>query len=338
MSLSGFEHRSGVHCGSTALASALRHQGLDLPEPLVFGLGAGLGFSLHDGDTGLTPPQAGRLVIGRSGTFEQDLADALGFELETHLFASGEEAVAQARALSDAGRCVLAYTDLFHLGYLGARGHWFGHLVCLAGFERRGDGEVALVSDNERPGLEEVPVAQLAQALGLAAPVRAGGDAALLTLRGVRPRAELDLARAARRAIGLQAMRMTEDAEASGVIGLSTFPDEVRSWEARADWRRCVRLAGQAMELRGCGGGFFRRLWARGLEETVRLGEPRAAALSPLAEASAAAFTTLALELERAHARETPRLAEAAELARRCVQAERALWDEAARLAEELEG
>ncbi len=32
MVLAGFQHRPGVHCGSTALADALRARGLDLSE------------------------------------------------------------------------------------------------------------------------------------------------------------------------------------------------------------------------------------------------------------------------------------------------------------------
>ena len=48
MLLSGFVHRQGVHCGSTALADVLRHRGLDLTEAMAFGLGAGLGFYYLD--------------------------------------------------------------------------------------------------------------------------------------------------------------------------------------------------------------------------------------------------------------------------------------------------
>ena len=180
--------------------------------------------------------------------------------------------------------------------------------------------------------LETVPLASFAPALGGAAPVRYSDDVTLLTLGSVRPLPAHALHRLAGHAIGLQAMRMSEEStETSGVIGLSTFAEEVRSWESRADWKRCLRLAGQAIELRGCGGGFFRRLYAEFLEEAVRLGEASAAPLVPLALASADAFTQLARELERAYQLETPRLAEAQERARRCVEAERALWAEATR-------
>lgn len=332
MPLAPFVHRPGIHCGSAAFRAALALQGQELPEALVFGLGAGLGFSVHEGDATLVPPQPGRLLSGRSGSFEQDLAESLGFELEMHVHASAAAALGQARELLEDGQCVLAYTDLLHLPYLDAHAHWFGHLVLLTGREEGAAGAAYLVSDNERPGLERLPEAQLALALGGASPVRFGDDVTLLVVGGVKPHTPRSLRRLAVRAIELQAMRMSEDTEASGVIGLSHFDEEVRSWQDRADWKRCVRQAGQALELRGCGGGFFRRLWAQFLAEAVRLGEPRAVELVPFALASADAFTALALELERAWLPETPHLAEAARLAQRCTAAEQALWARAREL------
>ena len=53
MRIPSYPHRKAVHCGSGTLASALAHRGLSLSEPMVFGLGAGLGFALHEGE----PPQ-----------------------------------------------------------------------------------------------------------------------------------------------------------------------------------------------------------------------------------------------------------------------------------------
>src|SRR4030067_1100105 len=44
--MSDFEHRHAAHCESGTVASLLRHQGLDLSEPMVFGIGGGL-FFLH---------------------------------------------------------------------------------------------------------------------------------------------------------------------------------------------------------------------------------------------------------------------------------------------------
>jgi len=44
--MSDFEHRHAGHCESGTVAALLRHRGLDLSEPMVFGIGGGL-FFLH---------------------------------------------------------------------------------------------------------------------------------------------------------------------------------------------------------------------------------------------------------------------------------------------------
>nr|WP_257789882.1 BtrH N-terminal domain-containing protein [Streptomyces sp. 3211] len=41
--------RGTQHCETTALGVLLRHQGLDLSEPTLFGLGSGLSFIYWDG-------------------------------------------------------------------------------------------------------------------------------------------------------------------------------------------------------------------------------------------------------------------------------------------------
>jgi hypothetical protein len=40
--------RGTQHCETTALGVLLRHQGLDLSEPMLFGLGSGLSFIYWD--------------------------------------------------------------------------------------------------------------------------------------------------------------------------------------------------------------------------------------------------------------------------------------------------
>jgi len=182
-------HRKGLHCGSTALGDALRAKGLDLPEELIFGLGAGLGFSLHQGDTSLAPPQARGFFVGRSASFERDLCQPLGAELREERFAGAEEAWLRIEELLAAGELPLVYT---------------------------------------------VP-----------------------------------------------------------------------------DWPRIARLSAQVIEVRGTGGGFFRRMYARFLEAA-------APALAPLCERAAGAWTSFAANLDARHAA--------------CVQAETALWSRAIEL------
>ena len=61
--IEGYENRTGEHCGSIAMRNLLHHYcRLDLSEPLIFGLGAGVDLLLiegHDFDPAV-------LVFGRS--------------------------------------------------------------------------------------------------------------------------------------------------------------------------------------------------------------------------------------------------------------------------------
>ena len=135
-------HRKGLHCGSTAMGDALRRLGLDLPEETIFALGAGLGFSLHNGDVALSPPQASRFLVGRSASFESDLCRSTGATLHPEHFADANAAWERIEELLRRGELPLVYVDLFELPYMGAHGHWFGHLIAVASPQ-------ALVWDNE---------------------------------------------------------------------------------------------------------------------------------------------------------------------------------------------
>src|SRR5258708_300533 len=171
-----------------------RSHGFPHPKALHSGLGAGLGFSLHGGDTTLTPPQAGRFFVGRSATFERNLCAAVGAHLEVEEWDDPDEALRAARGHLARERPVLLFTDLFHLLYLGARGHWYGHLIALVGFEDAGlaGDAVALIADNEFADLQRCPVKALRSALCGPQPVRAGRPV-LATAGLLRPRSTAEL-------------------------------------------------------------------------------------------------------------------------------------------------
>ena len=304
MRIASYPHRKAVHCGSGTLATALAHRGLALSEATVFGLGAGLGFALHEGEP---PHQASRFFVGRSPSFEQDLCDSLGVELEAEQYDKPAAAWSRCCELVAQGKPALVYTDLFELPYMGARNHWYGHLVAVIGHER----EEAIVADNERPEPVRVPIGALQRALGGPAPVPMDGIS-VLSLGDVDPAAP----KRAREAVLLQAVRLTEEAAPrTGVPGLRALTDELPSWKELPDADRCFRLAAQVIEQRGTGGGLFRRMYAQFLEEA---GLPE---LARLCVRSADTYSALAREL-------TP------ERARDCADAEEALWKRALELVE----
>jgi hypothetical protein len=119
-----------------------------------------------------------------------------------------------------------------------------------------------------------------------------------------RPR---PLAEAIPEALRRQAREALLDVDGvAGVSAMERFADELPGWPARAageeDRAWCFRYAYQVIERRGTGGGLFRGLYARFLEEAeaavpglVRLGlAPRMRALAAGWSRLAAAFRELA--------------------------------------------
>src|SRR5919201_6196725 len=228
MRIASYPHRKAVYCGSGTMLAALAHRGLTLSEPMVFGLGAGLGFALHEGEP---PQQASRFFVGRSPSFEQDLCALLGAELVNELYDKPAAAWMRCCELVAQGKPALVYTDLFELPYMGARNHWYGHLVAVIGHE----GDEAIVSDNERDEPVRVSIPALLRALGGPAPVPVDGIS-VLSLGEVNPGAP----KRTREAVLLQAVRLTEEAAPrTGVPGLRALAEELPSWREQPDATRC---------------------------------------------------------------------------------------------------
>lgn len=265
--LAGFRHRPGVHCGSTALADALRARGLDLSEPMVFGLGAGLGFYYLSGPS-LSPTH---LIQGRQWPLETTACDVLGAPVRERT----EDDPARAwQAVTEAlsrGLAPILSTDIRFLPYYRTRTPFNGHRVALAGHdEARG---VALVADTEREGLVEVPLADLERAR--ASDGQPLGYTGRLWLEVDAPPRPRPMREAISDAVRRQAKHMLLESNGwAGVEGLDRFAGELPGWPERSagedDRAWCLRFAYQSIERRGTGGGNFRLLYARFLEEAGR--------------------------------------------------------------------
>ena len=92
-----------------------------------------------------------------------------------------------------------------------------------------------------------------------------------------------------------------EFGEFSGLGAVRRLAEEAGSWpEVAEDWQWCARFGYQVIERRGTGGGAFRLMYSRFLEEA---GRPEA----PLAAEAAARWTELADGLPRRQRERGPR-------------------------------
>ena len=286
-----YEHKPGHHCGSTALRNLLAFHGVEISEEMAFGLGAGACF-YYVTIEGTSPSH---WFNGRTARLEESFAELTGAALRLRTFESGNGAWEAARAEVDAGNPVLLLTDLYHLDHYGKSAHFPGHAVVLAGY----DEEVAHLSDTAFEELQTTRLESLDRARHSDHPAyplaghmfTVAGEVNPEQLRKAVPAA---IERAAR------AMLEPEFRDFSGLDAVRRLAAEAGSWpEVAEDWQWCARFGYQVIERRGTGGGAFRLMYSRFLEEA---GRPEA----PLAADAAAAWTELARAFQAASERDDP--------------------------------
>jgi hypothetical protein len=310
----GYRHEPGKHCGSTALRNLLAFHGLECSEELAFGLGAGPCFYYVVLD-GQSPS---RFTNGRVARLEEQFVELTGAPLQLDTSEDPEASWAAARAVVDSGRPAILLTDLYHLDHYGRSAHFPGHAVVLAGY----DAEHAYLSDT---AFEELQTTRLDN-LALARHEKHPAYPLAGHLFHVPDGAELaDLTQAAPRAVERAARAMLEPelGEFQGIPALRRFAAEVGDWpQAAEDWQWCARFTYQVIERRGTGGGNFRRMYARFLDE-VGYGE------AVLAAEAAERWTALAGALLAASESDAPEpglWSDVSGEAARALEAEERLW------------
>jgi len=309
----GYAHRPGNHCGSTALRNLLAHYGVELTEEMTLGLGAGVCFYY----VALDGQSPSRFTNGRVGKLEEQFLELTGLPLRLETFDGPEESWEAARAAVEEGRPVLLLTDLYYLDHYGSSAHFPGHAVVLAGY----DDQYAYLSDTAFAELQRTKLVNLAKArhgdhpiFPLAGQMVDVGDAELFDPRDAAPQA-----------IARNAKQMIEPplGDYEGLPALRRFAAELAEWPDQIeDWQWCARFLYQVIERRGTGGGNFRLMYSRFLEEAGR-GE------AALCGTAAEQWTALARTMLEASEKDEPDRAlwaRAGEQARRILETEERLW------------
>ncbi|MGZ5308611.1 MAG: BtrH N-terminal domain-containing protein [Solirubrobacterales bacterium] len=285
--LDGYRHHPGNHCGSTALRNLVGFHGVEISEEMAFGLGAGACFFYIV----LEEQSPSRFTNGRTARLEENFVELTGAPLVLRTDEDPEGAWTMAREAVDSGRPVILITDLYYLDHYGKSAHFPGHAVVLAGY----DDEVAYLSDTGFDELQTTKLENLAKARSEGNPVfplaghmfelPEGEELSGSALRAAIPRA---VERAAKE------MLEPSMGEHQGVPALKRLAAEVEDWPEQAeDWQWCARFLYQVIERRGTGGGNFRVMYSRFLEQAgyseASLAAEASARWTALAEAAHAA-------------------------------------------------
>ncbi len=319
------EHRQYAHCESGVVTALLARQGVEISEPMVFGIAGGLTFVYLPflKITGM-PLVSYRMF---PGAIINGAARGLGVRFEKRRYADRARALAELRALVDAGECVGLQTSVYWLPYFPPemRFQFNAHNLLVTGRE----GDEFLVSDpvfehSVRVRQEDLQNARFAR--GSLAPKG-------FLYRVVRVDPAADRAEAIKSALR-KTVRMMLHAPLPfiGVKGIDFLARRIEGLAA-GDPRHARLLLGHIVRMQeeiGTGGGGFRFMYAAFLQEAGRL-----LSSAPLAEASEMMteagdqWRRFALACARICKGKTERIAagEAAALLRQCAAQERLVYE-----------
>ncbi|MET9607317.1 BtrH N-terminal domain-containing protein [Streptomyces sp. NPDC006512] len=259
----GIDARGTQHCETTVLGVLLRHQGLDLSEPMLFGLGSGLSFIYWDSKNMGFP-----FLGGRVKPFEltRNLTTRIGLELQVQETTSPRKAWDRVAAAVDAGHPVGLQLDSYYLDYFGSKVHFGGHVVAMYGYDEHA---AYLVDTDPQGGAVSTSLTSLAQARAARGPMTARHRSFTVTApRGLpTPHGQL-----------VPAITACADAFLHPPIanvghrGIAKAAKLVPAWLQRTDDpQRDLPQAALLMEKAGTGGALFRNLYRDFLAECADL-------------------------------------------------------------------
>ncbi|WP_063023463.1 BtrH N-terminal domain-containing protein [Nocardia niwae] len=254
--------RGAQHCETTTLGVLLRHQGIHLSEPMLFGLGSGLSFVYWDSKSMGFPFLGGRV---KPFDLTRNLAARLGLELSVQETTSPRRAWENVVGPVDAGHPVGLQLDSYHLDYFGSKVHFGGHVVALYGYD---DHDAYLVDTDQQGGTVSTSLTSLAQARAARGPMTAKHRSFTLTAPRNPPSARSRIIPA----ITACARAFLDPPIANlGYRGIEKAGKLVPTWFRRTDDpRRDLTQAALLMEEAGTGGALFRNFYRDFLAECTR--------------------------------------------------------------------
>ena len=263
----GFEHRQSAHCESGVTSNLLRFQGIDLDEPLVFGIGSGLFFSYMP----FIRVNGLPVVSFRPwpGTIFNRVNKRLGITIKRYKFSDAGEAMKRLDRNLDLGIPTGCLVGVYHLTYFppAYRFHFNAHNLVVIGRE---NGEY-LISDPIMESVEKLSYNDLQRVRFSRGTYPPKGR--MYYIESIS--SNLDI-----QAAIIQGIRQTcQDmlripVPLFGVKGIRYLARRMRRWPRKYGDRKAALHMGQVVRMLeeiGTGGAGFRFMYAAFLQESARI-------------------------------------------------------------------
>ncbi|WP_160140104.1 BtrH N-terminal domain-containing protein [Chryseobacterium sp. c4a] len=260
MTIENIKAFNGQHCETTATGTLLLQLGIELSEPMLFGLGEGLGFIYWNMKTMDFPFIGGRI---KPDILTQNIARNLNLKLTVKETSSSQKAWNSVKELLDNGHVVGLKMDCFHLEYFSNPFHFAGHYAAIYGYDHQ---NTFLVDTQQQGGQVQTSLESLALARAEKGPMASKN--LYYTLK--KSDEKFDLKKAISNAIRNNATEYLNppitNIAYKGILKTST---EITKWfHASKDIEAEFGLSAMMMEKAGTGGALFRNLYRDFLKES----------------------------------------------------------------------
>ncbi len=266
------EHRPAAHCENGTISSLLRFYGIDLSEPMIFGLASGLFF------THMPFVKMGGMAVTSFRTFPgvlfKRITRLLGIKTETRRFFNKEKAMHELdRQLQEEHRPVGCVVGMYYLPYAPVeyRFHFNGHNICIIGKDEE-TGEYSVLDTNatEKVTISRRDLIKVRYAKGGTYPLLGQ----MYWIKSV-PEQLPDLRPLILKSIAKTCHNMVSQPSFIpfvGANGIKYMSRRIRTWEKKYGHRRALLNLAQVIRMLeeiGTGGAGFRFLYGAFLQEAA---------------------------------------------------------------------
>mgnify|MGYP001278391928 CR=1 FL=1 len=255
----------GDHCETTTMGNLLQFAGVRLSEPMLFGLGQGLGFIYWDSKSMDFPFIGGRV---KPDELTACLETRLNLTIRVQETSSVDKAWQNVRSFIERGIPVGLKLDSYYLDYFTNKVHFAGHYATIYGM----DDEYAFMADTrQQGGLVTTRLISLAMARNARGPMSSRNRSFTIEPIGSLP----PLVPAIRLSLSKNAFNyLNPPIRNIGNKGILKMSAEITKWPSRSkNLEQDLILTALLMEKAGTGGALFRNLYRDFLQECLDLYE-----------------------------------------------------------------
>lgn len=263
MKIENIKTFDGQHCETTATGTLLSQLGIELSEPMLFGLGEGLGFIFWNMKTMSFPFIGGRI---KTDLLTQNIARNLNLELTVKETTSKQKAWTNVKELLDSGQAVGLKLDCFHLDYFSRPFHFAGHYTAIYGYNNE---DAFLVDTKQQGGQVKTSLKSLELARAEKGPMSSRNLYYTLSKTDKKTDLEASIIMAVRNNATDYLNPPITNIGYKGIV--KTSREIVKWFKHSEDIENEFKTSAMMMEKAGTGGALFRNLYRDFLKESYDL-------------------------------------------------------------------